>query len=61
MYGVEKHWHLLSSFTCKAIVIRLVPQKFICLVKERNGTFWNGKKCKEKDLIWHMVGKMVKK
>ena len=34
---------------------------FICLVKDRNGTFLNEKKCKDKDLIWDMVGEMVKK
>ena len=58
LYDFEKQW--LSSFACKAIVIRPVPQKFICLVKEKNGTFRNEKKCKKKDLIWHMVGEMVK-
>ena len=58
MYDFEKQW--LSSFVCKAIVIRPVPQQFI-LVKERNWTFWNEKKCKEEDLIWHMAGEMVKK
>ena len=30
---------LLSRFAWNAIVIRPVPQKFICLVKKRNGTF----------------------
>ena len=35
LYDFEKQW--LSSFACKAVVIRPVPQKFICLVKERNG------------------------
>ena len=37
-----------------------VPQKCICLVKERNEIFWNEKKCKDKELIWKMVGEMVK-
>ena len=39
---------------------QFIPQKFICLLNERNETFQNGKKCKDKDLIWHMVGEMVK-
>ena len=59
LYDFEKQW--LISFAWKAIVIRPVPQKFICLVKESNETFWNEKKCKDKNLIWHMVGEMVKK
>ena len=59
LYDFEKQW--LSSFAWKTIVIKPVPQKFICLVKERNENFWNEKKCKDKDLIWHMVGEMVKK
>ena len=58
LYDFEKQW--LSSFAWKAIVVRSVPQKLICLVKERNGTFWNEKKCKDKDLVWHIVGEMVK-
>ena len=41
-------------------MIRPVPRKFICLVKERNETFWNEKNCKDKDIIWHMVGELVK-
>ena len=59
LHDFEKQW--LSSYVYKAIVIRPVPQKFICLVRERNETFWNDKKCKKKDLIRHMVGGMVKK
>ena len=59
LYDFEKQW--LSSFACKTIVIRPAPQKFNCLVKERHGSFGNEKICKEKDLIWHMVGEMVKK
>ena len=54
-----KNW--LSSFAWKAIVIRPAPQKFICLVKQKNGTFENEKKIYDKDLVWHMVGEMVKK
>ena len=57
LYDAEKQW--LSSFACKTILIRPVPQKFICLVKKRNGTFFL-EKFKGKDLIWHMVGAMVK-
>ena len=60
LYDFEKQF--LSSFAWKAIVIRSVPQKFICLVKKEE---WNllkrGKKCEWKYLIWHMVGEMVKK
>ena len=41
LYDFEKEW--LSSFASKAIVIRAVPQKFLCLVKKRNGTFKNEK------------------
>ena len=60
LYDFEKQW--LSCFAWKAIVIRSVPQKFICLVKKRNGTFQNEKKkYKAKYLIWHMVREMVKK
>ena len=44
-----------------AVVIRPVPQKFISLVKEKNETFWNEKKCMDKDLIWYMLCEMVKK
>ena len=51
----------ISSFTWNAVVIRPVPQDFIRLVKERNGTFWNEKECKNKYLIWHIVDEMVKK
>ena len=40
------------AFASKAIVA-------ISLVKERYGTCWNEKECKE-DLIWYMVGEMVK-
>ena len=57
LYDFEKQW--LSSFAWKTIVVRPVPQKFISLVKERNGAFWNEKK--DKDLICHMVGEIVKK
>ena len=38
-----------------------VPEKFICLVRERDETLYNRKKCKDKDLIWHIVGEIVKK
>ena len=58
LYDFEKQW--LSSFSWKAIVVRFAQQKFICLVKDGHGTFYNEKKCKDKDLIWHMVGEMVK-
>ena len=44
----------LVAFASKAIVD-------ICLVKESNGTCWNEKERKEKDLIWYMVGEIVKK
>ena len=37
LYDFEKQY--LSSFACKAIVVRLVQHKFICLVKDGNGTF----------------------
>ena len=37
MYDFEKQW--LSCFAWKAIVVGPVQQKFICLVKDRNGTF----------------------
>ena len=59
LYDFEKY--CLSSFAWKAIIVRPVPQTFIVLVKERNGTFWNEKRCMDKDLIWHMVGEMVEK
>ena len=36
-------------------------QKSSFHVKDTHGTFYNEKKCKDKDLIWHMVGEMVKK
>ena len=37
-------------------------RSFFCLVKKRNETFYNGKKCNDKDLIWHeMGGEMAKK
>ena len=42
MYDFEKEW--LSSFVCKAIDIRPVPQKFICLVKKRIEPFKMRKK-----------------
>ena len=42
MYAFEKRW--LSSFAWKAIVIRPVPQRFICVVKKRNETFKDEKK-----------------
>ena len=58
MYDFEKQW--LSCFAWKAIVVGPVQQKFICLVKDRNGNVCK-RKCKEEDLIWHMVGVMVKK
>ena len=32
----------------------------MCLVEDRHGTFYNEKICNDKDLIWHMVGEMVK-
>ena len=54
LYNFEKQW--LSSFSWKAIVVRPAQQKFICLVKDGHGTFYNEKICKDKDLIWHMVG-----
>ena len=41
LYDFEKEW--LRSFAWKAIVFRAVPQKFLCLVKKRNGTFKNEK------------------
>ena len=45
-----------------AKVVRPVQQKFICLVKKIGmELFKMRKKCKDKDLIWHMVGEMVKK
>ena len=50
-----------SGYKGKATAVRPVQQKFICLVKDRHGIFYNEKKCKDKDLIWHMVGEMVKK
>ena len=58
LYDFEKQW--LSSFAWKAIVVGPAQQKFICLVKDRNETFQNVKKCKDKYLIWPMVGEMVK-
>ena len=59
LYDIEKQ--CLSSFAWKAIVVRSAPQAFVCLVKDRNGTSQNERKCKDKDLFWHMVGEMVKK
>ena len=59
LYDFEKQW--LSRFAWKAIVVRPVQQKFICLVKYSNGTFLNEKKCKNEGLISHMVGEIVKK
>ena len=41
-------------------VVRPAQQKFICLLKDRNGTFKMRKTCKDKDLIWHMVSEVVK-
>ena len=58
LYDFEKQW--LTTFACKAIVVRTVQQNFICLVEDRHGTFNNEKKFNDKDLIWHMVGEMVK-
>ena len=59
LYEFEKQW--LSSFAWKAIVVRPVQQKFICLVKDTHGIFCNEKKCKYKDSILYIVGEMVKK
>ena len=59
LYDFEKQW--LSTFAWKAIVVRPVQQNFICLVKDRHETFFNVKKCNDKDLIWHMMSEMVKK
>ena len=59
LYDFEKVW--LSSFAWKAIVARPVKQKFTCLVKDRHRTFYNEKNCKDKDLICHIAGEMVKK
>ena len=50
-----------NTFAWKAIVTRPVKQNFICLVEDRHETFYNEKKCNDKDLIWHMLGEMVKK
>ena len=58
MYAFEKQW--LSSFAWKAVAAGPVQQKFSCLVKDRNGTFKNAKKCKDKYLIWPIVREMVK-
>ena len=45
-----------------AKVVRPVQQKFICLVKKIGmELFKMRKKCKDKDLIWHMVSEMFKK
>ena len=59
LYDFKKQW--LNRFVWKAMVVRPVSQKFICLVKYSNGTFLNEKKCKNKGLISHMVGEIVKK
>ena len=59
LYDFEKQW--LSTFAWKAIAVRPVQQNFICLVEDRHETFYNEKKCNDKDLIWHMLGEMVKK
>ena len=59
LYDFEKQW--LSAFAWKAIGVRSAQQRFICLVEDRRGTFCNEKKCNDKDLIWHMVGAVVKK
>ena len=50
LYDFEKQW-LNSTFTWKAMVVRPVQQKFICLVEDRPGTFYNEKKYNKKDLI----------
>ena len=42
-------------------LVRPVQQYFICLVEDRHETFYNEKKCNDKDLIWHILGEMVKK
>ena len=59
LHDFEKQW--LSTFAGNVIFVRPVQQKFICLVDDRHATFYNEKKCNEKDLIWHIVGEMVKK
>ena len=59
LYDFEKQW--VSTFACKTIVVSHVQQNLICLVKDRHETFYNEKKCYDKDLIWHMLSKMVKK
>ena len=50
-----------GTFAWKAIVVSPAQQNFICLVEDRHETFYNEKKCNDKDLIWHMLGEMVKK
>ena len=52
----------MAKYLClkNHIVARPVQQNFICLVEDRHLTFYSEKKCNYKDLIWHMVGEMVK-
>ena len=59
LYNFEKQW--LSTFACKVKFVSPAQQNFICLVEDRHETFYNEKKCNDKDLIWHMLGEMVKK
>ena len=40
---------------------QLVPQRFVCLLREKDKTFQNSKKCKYKDFNLACGGKMVKK
>ena len=49
LYDFEKH----SGQEALLERPQFVPQKFICLVRERDETFKNGEKCKDKDLNWH--------
>ena len=52
----KKQW--LSSFAWKAIVC---TTKVYLFCKREGWEFLNWEKCNNKDLIWHMVGEMVKK